>query len=77
MPRSAIDQATTSHVAEADNIQRTSFGDPDFLEEFGSTSSETDILSSNYAATIREKIIDGHTQNVSAYDPNGFEVQEG
>ncbi|KAL8884429.1 MAG: hypothetical protein Q9205_007948 [Flavoplaca limonia] len=70
-------ESTTSRVAEADEVQRTSFGDPDFLEEFGSTSRETDILSSNYAATIREKIIDGHTQNVSAYDPNGFEIQDG
>ncbi|KAL8890893.1 MAG: hypothetical protein Q9192_005811 [Flavoplaca navasiana] len=57
--------------------ERTSFGDPDFIEDSRPDSRETDILSSRYAATIRNKIIDDHTQNVSAYDPNGFEIQDG
>ncbi|KAL8806214.1 MAG: hypothetical protein Q9182_001489 [Xanthomendoza sp. 2 TL-2023] len=54
--------------------KRASFGDPDFLEDYGSSSRESSILKPSYAASIRERIIDEHTQNVSAYDPSGFEI---
>ncbi|KAL8706972.1 MAG: hypothetical protein Q9201_000020 [Fulgogasparrea decipioides] len=48
------------------------FGDPDFLQQpYGL---EHDILNDSYAASIRERIMDDSTQNVSAYDPNGFEM---
>ncbi|KAI4243834.1 MAG: hypothetical protein L6R42_010615 [Xanthoria sp. 1 TBL-2021] len=56
--------------------ERASFGDPDFVEDSRPTSRETDILSAIYAAAIRRKILDDRTQNVSAYDPDGFEVQD-
>ncbi|KAL8920249.1 MAG: hypothetical protein Q9172_004577 [Xanthocarpia lactea] len=56
--------------------ERASFGDPDFIEEYGSDSRESGILNASYAATIREKILDDRTQNVSAYDPSGFEVHD-
>ncbi|KAL8725479.1 MAG: hypothetical protein Q9181_006410 [Wetmoreana brouardii] len=52
--------------------KRASFGDPDFLQQ--PYDLEHDILNDSYAASIRERIMDDHTQNVSAYDPNGFEM---
>ena len=33
---------------------------------------EQGILTAEYASSIRDKISDEHTLNVSAYDPNGF-----
>ncbi|KAL8817255.1 MAG: hypothetical protein Q9223_003878 [Gallowayella weberi] len=54
--------------------KRASFGDPDFLGDYGSSSRESSILKPSYAASIRERIIDEHTLNVSAYDPSGFEI---
>ena len=35
---------------------------------------ERDMLSESFAITTRGKICDQHTLNVSAYDPEGFEV---
>ncbi|KAL8645178.1 MAG: hypothetical protein Q9226_007417, partial [Calogaya cf. arnoldii] len=54
--------------------ERAGFGDPDFVQDFGISSRESNILNASYAATIREKILDYRTQNVSAYDPAGFEI---
>ncbi|KAL8937605.1 MAG: hypothetical protein Q9216_004345 [Gyalolechia sp. 2 TL-2023] len=51
--------------------KRASFGDSDFLATFPEF--ETSILSDSYAASIRSRILDDRTQNVSAYDPDGFE----
>ncbi|KAI4221578.1 MAG: hypothetical protein LQ349_007809 [Xanthoria aureola] len=56
--------------------ERTSFGDPDFIEDSGRSSKETEILSATYAAAIRSKILDDRTQNVSAYDPDRLEIQD-
>jgi len=54
--------------------KRTELGDPDFLH--GLYEFEADMLDATSAAAIRAKISDHHTQNVSAYDPNGFESAE-
>lgn len=54
-------------------VKRASFGDPDFLDNLDQF--ETDILSDTYAASIRTRILNNRTQNVSAYDPSGFESQ--
>lgn len=54
--------------------KRTELGDPDFLD--GLYEFEADMLDATSAAAIRAKISDHHTQNVSAYDPNGFESAE-
>ncbi|KAL9610943.1 MAG: hypothetical protein Q9167_004385 [Letrouitia subvulpina] len=54
--------------------KRASFGDPDFLEDMHDL--EQSMLDAKYAASIREKISDKHTLNVSAYDPSGFENRE-
>ncbi|OKL62532.1 hypothetical protein UA08_02420 [Talaromyces atroroseus] len=51
--------------------QRTSFGDPSFLP--GLQQREQDILSDGFASSIRRRISDFHTQDVSAYDPDGLE----
>ncbi|KAL8665822.1 MAG: hypothetical protein Q9202_001944 [Teloschistes flavicans] len=51
--------------------KRASFGDSDYLKTIGDL--ETGILNASYAASIRERINDNRTQNVSAYDPEGFE----
>ena len=54
--------------------KRTELGDPDFLD--GIYEFESDMLDIASTAAIRAKISDHHTQNVSAYDPNGFESTE-
>ncbi|KAL9010282.1 MAG: hypothetical protein Q9173_004771, partial [Seirophora scorigena] len=54
--------------------KRASFGDSDFLPGFNAF--EASILDDSYAASIRSRILDERTQNVSAYDPNGFEVHD-
>ena len=54
--------------------KRTELGDPDFLD--GMYEFESDMLDASSAAAIRNKISDHRTQNVSAYDPNGFEAAE-
>ncbi len=51
--------------------KRTELGDPDFLN--GLYDFEANMLDATSAASIRARISDRHTQNVSAYDPNGFE----
>ncbi|KAL8899234.1 MAG: hypothetical protein Q9207_006297 [Kuettlingeria erythrocarpa] len=53
-------------------IKRANFGDADFLDDFHEY--ENSILNDSYAASVRGRILDGQTQNVSAYDPSGFEV---
>ncbi|KAL8942684.1 MAG: hypothetical protein Q9211_001282 [Gyalolechia sp. 1 TL-2023] len=52
-------------------FKRASFGDSDFLADVPEL--ENSILSDSYAASIRSRILDDRTQNVSAYDPDGFE----
>ncbi|KAL9005311.1 MAG: hypothetical protein Q9188_001902 [Gyalolechia gomerana] len=54
--------------------KRASFGDSDFLANFPEF--ETSILSDSYAASTRSRILDDRTQNVSAYDPDGFENRD-
>ncbi|KAL8778179.1 MAG: hypothetical protein Q9194_002142 [Teloschistes cf. exilis] len=54
--------------------KRASLGDFDYLGTAGDL--ETGILNESYAASVRERINDNRTQNVSAYDPEGFELQE-
>ncbi|KAL8960027.1 MAG: hypothetical protein Q9183_005534, partial [Haloplaca sp. 2 TL-2023] len=54
--------------------KRASFGDSDYLDQFQQF--EASILTDTYAASIRDRILDNHTQPVSAYDPNGFEIQD-
>ena len=51
--------------------QRSELGDPEFVE--GMYQYETEMLNASTAATIRNRISDFHTLNVSAYDPSGFE----
>lgn len=46
-------------------------GDPDYLDQM--TDFEAKILQATYAASIRSKIDDQRTQNVSAYNPDGLE----
>ncbi|KAI9374327.1 gamma-glutamyltranspeptidase [Aspergillus egyptiacus] len=53
---------------------RTVLGDPDFVE--GMTEYEKRILEKQSVDSIRAKISDFHTQNVSAYDPAGLEILE-
>lgn len=54
--------------------QRSELGDPSFVE--GLTEYQKDMLSDETAAAVRAKLDDNHTQNVSAYDPSGFESLE-
>ncbi|QIX00028.1 hypothetical protein AMS68_005545 [Peltaster fructicola] len=54
--------------------QRSELGDPAFVDGIGEY--EEDLFSTATAADIRGKINDYHTQNVSAYDPSGFESLE-
>ncbi|EED18749.1 gamma-glutamyltranspeptidase [Talaromyces stipitatus ATCC 10500] len=51
--------------------QRTSFGDPSFLRDLHQR--EEDMLNDTVASAIRGRISDFHTQNVSAYNPDGLE----
>ena len=52
--------------------QRASMGDPDFLPNM--SAHEAHMLSPSHGASIRSKILDSTTQNISAYDPSGFEI---
>ncbi|KAL9577084.1 MAG: hypothetical protein Q9212_006601 [Teloschistes hypoglaucus] len=54
--------------------KRASLGDSDYLGSAGDL--ETGILNESYAASIRQRINDDRTQNVSAYDPEGFEQHD-
>ncbi|EER27095.1 hypothetical protein D8B26_002739 [Coccidioides posadasii str. Silveira] len=54
--------------------QRTHMGDPRFVEGLGEF--QQDILNKSVSAQIRGKILDERTQNISAYEPSGFEILE-
>lgn len=58
-------------LANDSNNQRTTFGDPSFLP--GLRQHEEDMLNDTVASGIRGRISDFHTQNVSAYNPDGLE----
>ncbi|PGH02759.1 gamma-glutamyltransferase [Blastomyces parvus] len=65
---------STHRLAEAMRFaygQRTELGDPSFVE--GLSEYEDHMLNASTAAMIRAKISDDHTQNISAYDPEGLE----
>ncbi|KAL0258401.1 hypothetical protein SLS55_007577 [Diplodia seriata] len=53
---------------------RTELGDPDFVD--GMYEYMDQMLSKNTTSLIRSRISDFHTQNVSAYDPDGIESLE-
>ena len=53
--------------------QRASMGDPDFLPNMSAY--EAHMLSPAYGAATRSKILDSTTQNISAYNPSGFEIR--
>jgi len=52
--------------------QRTSMGDPSFVANMSAY--EKHMLSPLTASTIRARISDSHTLNVSAYNPSGLEI---
>ena len=55
-------------------IKRTKLGDPAFVD--GVDEYQRRMLKDETTYGIRHKISDFHTQNVSAYDPEGFESLE-
>ncbi|EKG14697.1 Gamma-glutamyltranspeptidase [Macrophomina phaseolina MS6] len=68
---------TTHRLDEAIRFaygERTELGDPDFVE--GMDEYQKQMLSANTTSLIRSKISDFHTQNVSAYNPDGIESLE-
>ncbi|KAF2090814.1 gamma-glutamyltranspeptidase [Saccharata proteae CBS 121410] len=68
---------TTHRLDEAIRFaygERTNLGDPAFVS--GMSEYQQNMLSKNVTDTIRGKISDFHTQNVSAYDPDGLESLE-
>jgi gamma-glutamyltranspeptidase/glutathione hydrolase len=54
--------------------QRSEMGDPSFVK--GMAEYQADILSDATTSAVRARLSDLHTQNVSAYDPSGFESLE-
>lgn len=65
---------TTHRLDEAIRFaygQRSELGDPLFVE--GLDAYEASMISDDTAAVVRSKISDFRTQNVSAYDPKGYE----
>ena len=65
------------HMTEAMRFgygKRASLGDPDYVD--GMHDFELEMLSEDFANATRHKISDRHTLNVSAYDPQGFEIKE-
>ncbi|EKG12698.1 Gamma-glutamyltranspeptidase [Macrophomina phaseolina MS6] len=54
--------------------ERTKLGDPDFTK--GIYEYEKRMLSESTTSLIRSKIFDSHTQDVSAYNPDGIETLE-
>ncbi|KAL8970968.1 MAG: hypothetical protein Q9197_003526 [Variospora fuerteventurae] len=62
---------STHRLVEA---MRFGYGEVDFWPDFNAF--ETSILDDSYGASIRSRILDERTQNVSAYDPNGFEIRD-
>ncbi|KAL1616325.1 hypothetical protein SLS54_008421 [Diplodia seriata] len=68
---------TTHRLDEAIRFaygERTELGDPDFVD--GMYEYMDQMLSKNTTSLIRSRISDFHTQNVSAYDPDGIESLE-
>ncbi|KAL8708919.1 MAG: hypothetical protein Q9220_006251 [cf. Caloplaca sp. 1 TL-2023] len=68
---------STHRVIEAMRFgygKRASFGDPDYVNDYKNL--ENDMLTASYAASIRQRIIDDQTLNISAYDPDGFEIRD-
>ncbi|KAK7734429.1 hypothetical protein SLS57_000123 [Botryosphaeria dothidea] len=68
---------TTHRLDEAIRFaygERTELGDPDFVE--GMDEYQKQMLSTNTSSLIRSKISDLHTQDVSAYNPDGIESLE-
>ena len=51
--------------------KRTNLGDPGFIK--GLDEYQHDMLDDSTIRKIRQKISDLRTQNVSTYDPDGFE----
>ncbi|KAL2372868.1 hypothetical protein RJZ57_002670 [Blastomyces gilchristii] len=65
---------STHRLAEAMRFaygQRTQLGDPSFVKRLAEF--EDHMLNASTAAMIRAKISDHHTQDISAYDPEGLE----
>jgi hypothetical protein len=58
-------------MIRADVVQRSLLGDPAFVEGMGEY--QEDILKKVTVDDVRSRISDARTQNVSAYDPDGFE----
>lgn len=54
--------------------QRSELGDPGYVKRMDDY--EADMLKRETAASMRAKINDAHTLNVSAYDPSGYEILE-
>lgn len=54
--------------------QRSELGDPYFVK--GLSEYQADIISEATASAVRARLDDFRTQNVSAYDPDGFESLE-
>lgn len=54
--------------------QRTKMGDPDYVKNM--VSFEQEVIDDITAKNIRSKISDQKTQNVSAYNPDGWESRE-
>ncbi|ETS73187.1 hypothetical protein PFICI_15132 [Pestalotiopsis fici W106-1] len=68
---------TTHRIDEAMRFaygQRTLLGDPSFVN--GTLEYQKSMLSEATGAEVRSKILDYTTQNVSAYDPSGYESLE-
>lgn len=68
---------TTHRIDEAMRFaygQRTLLGDPSFNESI--LAYQESMLSEATGAEVRSKLLDYTTQNVSAYDPSGFESLE-
>ena len=49
-------------------------GDPDFFDYIGAF--EDAMINETTTTGIRERILDDRTQNVTAYNPKGYEVKE-
>ena len=65
------------HMTEAMRFgygKRASLGDSDYVH--GMREFEAEMLSEEFANATRHKISDRHTLNVSAYDPQGFEIHQ-
>jgi gamma-glutamyltranspeptidase/glutathione hydrolase len=73
----ALLNLSTHRVDEAMRFSygaHTELGDPDFFDYM--IDFETEMLRPERASSIRARISDHHTKNVSAYDPKGFVIPE-